>query len=323
MAGLALACAHAPAPPAAEARAWPPPPAQPRARWAGSLPPERSEQPSGFTRFLRAVLGTSDEPSGPALARPFGLVLAGGTLVTADPDLPGVFRLPEDGPPQPVTCREREWAAPMALAAGPDGTLFVADGGAPAVVRVGPAGECRAFGGEVLERPTGLAFQASRLYVVDPPRHRIVAFTPDGREVRRFGEEGEGDGQLYFPTAIAAAPDGTLLVVDALNFRVCRFSPEGSFLGAFGERGDEAGRLARPKAIAVTPDGRIYVSDAQRGVVLAFTRRGAFDFELGEPGKAPGQLDQPAGLAVAGDRLHVASSLNHRIERYLLLGEAP
>jgi sugar lactone lactonase YvrE len=138
--------------------------------------------------------------------------------------------------------------------------------------------------------------------------------------VSRFGGEGEGDGQLHFPTAIARSKDGTLLVVDALNFRIARFTTDGRWLGAFGAPGDVDGALARPKGIAVDDAGRIYVSDAQRDALLVFSADGTFDTVLGAGGAAPGQVTMPAGLAVAGRMLYLADSLNQRVQVFEIPG---
>jgi len=246
----------------------------------------------------------------------------GREVLVADPDRPGVFRVDiEAGRIAAIDCPNRSWQAPMALAAGPGRALFVADAGAGLIVAVPAAGTCREIGKGSLERPTGIAFAAGRLYVVDPPRHEVAAFSPEGAEVLRFGSRGEGAGQLNYPTAIAAQIDGTLLVVDALNFRVARFTADGTPLGNFGEPGEEDGQLARPKGIAVDGRGRIFVSDAQRDRVLVFDPAGAFSFSIGESGSGPGQLALPAGVAVEGDRLYVADSYNHRIQLYQLLGD--
>ena len=48
---------------------------------------------------------------------------------------------------------------------------------------------------------------------MDPPRHQVVVLSPEGRELARWGSLGDGDGRLHFPTAIARAPDGTLLEI--------------------------------------------------------------------------------------------------------------
>lgn len=201
-----------------------------------------------------------------------------------------------------------------------DRNIYVADG--VRIVRVGRDGECSTFGERALQRPTGLVLSAGRIYAVDPPAHAVVAFSLEGRELFRFGRRGEGEGELNFPTAIAAQSDGTLLVVDTLNFRVSRFSSEGTFLGSFGEAGDEEGQFGRPKGVASDRRGNVYVTDGQWDVVLVFDREGHFQYLIGESGNGPGQFQIPAGISVAGSRAFVADSLNRRIEVFDLLDEA-
>lgn len=339
---LATGCAHAPAAPARLPRVeWPEPPEAPRARLEALFPDPSAPLPR--RSFLRAVLDAiagADEADrrreAGRLARPFGIAaLADGSFAVADPDAPAVLRVrllapsPSRGGRVPeaattrVGCKGREWIAPMSVAEAPDGALWVADGGAGELVRVAPDGGCRAVGAGLLERPTGVVAEASRVLVVDPPRHQVVVLSPDGAVLARWGREGDGDGDLHFPTAIARSHDGVLLVVDALNFRIARFSPEGAWLGAFGAPGQTGGALARPKGVAVDGDGRIYVSDAQRDAVLVFSPAGAFEVALARGGAEPGRLTMPAGVAVGAGRLYVADSQNHRVQVFEILGGRP
>ncbi|HSN89705.1 MAG TPA: hypothetical protein VLS93_00620 [Anaeromyxobacteraceae bacterium] len=319
----ASGCAHAPAPAARPEVVWPLPPAAPRVRLVDVHPdPARpAPRPPAWRRVIDAVVGIDRAASAAALfARPFGLAVGpGGEILVADPDLPGVVRLLPGGRSERVACRDRAWRAPMAVALAAGGDLLVADAGAAEIVRVA-GGACRRLGAGALERPTGVAVVGERLFAVDPPRHEVVELSPDGAAVRRFGGLGETGGSLHFPTAIAAAPDGTLLVVDALNFRVARFTPEGAFLGAFGSPGETDGAFARPKGVAVSPSGAVFVSDAQRDLVLAFRADGTFDHALGASGSGPGLFALPAGLAVAGGRLVVADSQNGRVQVFEILG---
>ena len=248
-----------------------------------------------------------------------------GGFVVADADRSLVLRIhPRAEEAVALECRGRPWKLPLAVAVGPDRSVYVADGGLGLVLRLLADGSCAAIGAGVLERPAGLAFAAGRIYVVDPPKHQISAFSPDGIEQLRFGARGEGKGQLNFPTAIAAGKEDTLLVVDALNYRVVRFGKDGTFLGSFGEPGDGAGAFGRPKGVAVDPRGRVYVSDAQHDVVIVFSAGGSFEVALGGSGQGPGSLTLPAGIAVGDGFLYVADSYNHRVQIFQLLGgEAP
>ena len=341
---LAGGCAHGPAAagPGPQVE-WPEPPDAPRARLAALFPDPAAPLPK--RSFLRAVLDIVagvDEADrrreAGSLARPFGIAaLADGSFAVADPDAPAVLRIrlataqgPSQGDrPNPgssvarVACRGREWIAPMSVAESPDGSLWVADGGAGELVRIAPDGACRAVGAGLLERPTGVVAEASRVLAVDPPRHEVVALSQDGAVLGRFGRQGSGDGELHFPTALARAGDGTLLVVDALNFRIVRLAPDGAWLGAFGAPGQTGGALARPKGVAVDAEGRIYVSDAQRDAVLVFSPAGAFEVALSRGGTEPGRLTMPAGVAVGAGRLYVADSQNHRVQVFEILGGRP
>jgi sugar lactone lactonase YvrE len=323
---LSSACAHrAPAPPpAAPAPTWPEPPLAAKARLAGELP--RDAAPAArpwWSRALSAVVGIDDRPAriGPLLVRPFGVTVRGDELLVADPDAAAVLRFDwRTGASRPIGCDEFPWAGPLAVAVDPEGAAYVADGGAGRLVRVGRDGGCRELGQGILERPSGVAWSAGRVYVVDPPRHAVVAFDADGRQIVRFGSRGEGDGELNYPTAISADADGTLLVVDALNFRIVRFSADGRHLSSFGQPGDVEGTFGRPKGVAAT-DTHIYVTDAQFDVVLVFDRAGTFEYVLGQPGAGPGELAMPAGVAVEGDHVFVASAQSGRIQIYELLRE--
>jgi sugar lactone lactonase YvrE len=188
-------------------------------------------------------------------------------------------------------------------------------------VKVGQDGHCDRWGGGLLERPAALALVGDRLYVADPPRHAVEAFSLDGTRLSGLGLRGDGDEGFNFPTGLAAAPDGTLLVVDSLNFRIKRFTANGLLLSSFGEAGEEEGRFVRPKSVAVDAAGLVYVTDTQRGQVLVFSPAGAFLYAAGEVGEATGQLSLPAGVAVEGGILYIADGHHRRIEAYRFLGD--
>lgn len=323
------ACAHAPAAtaPPGPPRAWPEPPEPPRIRWVRSFPDAGAQAPRSFWgHLLDAVIGIGRDArsADPVLVRPFGLAAEGAhRILVADPDRPAVLRIHLDtGAVEALSCPDRTWAAPIAVAIGPDGEVAVADAAAAVVVRLRASGACAGVGSGVLQRPTGLAYAAGRLYVVDAPQHRVVAFLPDGTEALRFGERGEGPGAFNFPTAIAASPGGSLLVVDALNFRVAEFTSAGEWVRAFGSAGEGPGQFVRPKSVAVDPRGLVFVSDAEQDRVAVFRPDGTFEFTFGDGPAGPGRLALPAGVAVDGEEVYVTSPHAARIEVYALLGAA-
>lgn len=308
---------------------WPAPPLRPQVRWATSFPSAYTPKKGTTSRWRRAwdlILGIQEAPvrREPLLARPFGLAVADGRLLVADPDGGKVLRIDwRRGDATPVVCPSHEWEMPMAVAVGPDQSVYIADASAGVVIRIEPSGACAAIGHGALERPTGVAIAAGRVYVVDPPRHTVVAFSPEGHELLRFGGRGDGDGELNFPTSIAPTADGQLLVVDALNFRIVRYSLEGRYLTSFGGAGDGDGAFGRPKAVATDERGGIWVSDSENNVVILFASSGAFAYAVGGTDGGRGGLSLPAGVAVGAGFLYVADSYNHRIQIFELLGGEP
>jgi len=150
---------------------------------------------------------------------------------------------------------------PSALAAGRDGTLYVADTGNHAVRRIKPDGTVDTLAipleGEIrppLRRPAGLALtRDGYLYIAASSGGRILQLTPEG-EMRPLqdadrppdpnGFGSDGTVQLYGPRGIAVGRDGSLVVADANAHRVHRLAPP--------REGEAAPVLARPALVTRT-----------------------------------------------------------------------
>lgn len=101
------------------------------------------------------------------------------------------------------------------------------------------------------------------LYIVDGGNFRIQVLTQDGNVVRTFGGIGRQFGQFSRPKGIAVDREGNIYVVDTAfgNFQI--FSPEGQLLMFIGERTDDhrpgAAKYILPAGIDIDEDGRVYV----------------------------------------------------------------
>ena len=91
----------------------------------------------------------------------------------------------------------------------------------------------------------------------------------DGRELLRFGREGEAPGELLFPYAVAVSKDGWVAVADLGNYRVQRFDREGRYLDGFTPKPAREGTLVQIMDLTVAPAGLLYVVDSKGGRVLA------------------------------------------------------
>jgi DNA-binding beta-propeller fold protein YncE len=102
------------------------------------------------------------------------------------------------------------------------------------------------------------------LYVVDGGNFRVQAFDPDGKFLFTFGTVGRRSGQFSRPKGIAVDKDGNLYVTDSAfgNFQI--FDKKGRLLLYVGDRGNDGGpgQLMLPAGITVDQvDGRVYVVD--------------------------------------------------------------
>jgi hypothetical protein len=175
---------------------------------------------------------------------------------------------------------------PTALALGPTGMLYVADG--VGIQTVGPTGTLTTLvaptasvpGGTVGDITVGrssFAFDPDAiavstngdLYVANSSPKAIIRFSPDGRSPTLVGMADVSTGQTYVTRAgLASAPGGTVVVADYGGFAIDRAS--GSRLTAIasfasgslpGVRG-----VFRPSGVAAAPDGIIYAdTDGENG----------------------------------------------------------
>ncbi|TDB39579.1 MAG: hypothetical protein D9V44_00995 [Actinobacteria bacterium] len=107
--------------------------------------------------------------------------------------------------------------------------------------------------------------------------------------------------QLLGPSAVAAAPDGTIYATDPQRGRVLAFHPDGTFKGLIATEasGTATGGLGRPTDVAVDADGSVYVSDYANGKVLVF----AEDFTFSREWKVPLAM----GIDVVDSTVYVRS----------------
>jgi DNA-binding beta-propeller fold protein YncE len=209
---------------------------------------------------------------------------------------------------------------PVAVAAGRDGRIAVADMGRRCVHLYIP-GERRyvQISGSKQDKilsPVGVVFDDElRLYLSDSTG-KVFAFSPSGEAL--FTLQSAGADRLQRPTGLSFNPRNKLLyVVDTLADKVHAFGPRGVFAFSFGERGDGPGGFNFPTHISCSPAGELYVTDSLNFRVQIFDENGKVLGAFGHHGDGSGDLAMPKGVAVDRDGVvYVVDSLFDNVQLF-------
>lgn len=241
-------------------------------------------------------------PVGQALKGPAGLALAAGSTFIADPPTNRIYRMLEDGAPEPF--------------AGTGTALFpIGDGGLAISAQ--------------LDAPTDVRADAKgNLFIADTGHHRIRKVDTEGRittvagnGLARFeGDAGPAkDAALHSPQALGVGADGSLYVADTGNHAIRKIAPDGAITtvagtGQEGFAGDDGpaaqSQLASPSGVVVLPGGDLLVSDTGNHRIRWIRPGGpirtvAGDGKAGRSDEADdakrATLDAPGAIALAPD----------------------
>lgn len=142
--------------------------------------------------------------------------------------------------------------------------------------------------------------------------------SPAARDARAvvgtIGRKGLSDGQLYYPRAIVATPEGRIFLADKTG-RIQRFSASGEVEKVWKTPAYKAGF---PVGMGLSPDGRLFVADTHYNQVLIYDQDGNLLDKFGEPGQGPGQFEMPTDVVIDRDGYIYVSETggNDRISKF-------
>jgi sugar lactone lactonase YvrE len=204
---------------------------------------------------------------------------------------------------------------PSGVALGPDGSLYVVDGGDEVVRKVAPDGTISTVAG---------AFEASQLgfieYFTFSTPHKLVCFFAFYSGQALYSGDGGAatSAKLGGPHGIAVGPDGSVYVAEFVNDVVRKISPGGTITtlagdGSVGYSGDggpaTSAQLDSPEGVAVGSDGSVYIADTCNSVIRRVAPDGTITTIAGDgtPGRdgygglpTLAELNGPRALAIDG-----------------------
>jgi DNA-binding beta-propeller fold protein YncE len=164
------------------------------------------------------------------------------------------------------------------------------------------------------EELTGVAVYGNYLFVADFNNHCIRVLNTEGKQERRIGNRGSGNGQLTHPQGVAIAGE-LLYVCDSNNSRVQVFKLDGTWVRSWGSKGAGQGQFDLPTGITVQDD-EVYVADYRNHRVQVFTLDGGFRRTLGSTGTGAGELKTPYGVIVHEERVYVTDIGNTCVKSF-------
>jgi DNA-binding beta-propeller fold protein YncE len=337
IATLLAGCAETPTERASkkEQLLWPAWPDQPRFIFEAALRSEADIVAESEDQRLQRRLAGASRSDKQIIGKPTGIAARDGRIYVAEPSLKAVTVL--DGARGKVyrfgLRAPNTLDKPQSIAVDDAGLVYVLDSGLRKVMVFDPLGlfEFSIDVNNGFTNPVAVAVarDGKTIYIVDRgdlanQDHKVVAFTPGGKERFRIGPRGEDHGRFNIPLAATVAGDGTLLVADSGNSRIQAFDPEGKFKFMFGGVGAEMGRFSRPRGIATDGEGNIYVSDGGFNNVQIFNAKGQLLMPLGRLSAQPGAGNYSLIASIAVDdsnRLFIIDHLFRKIEVFRRLSE--
>ena len=162
-----------------------------------------------------------------------------------------------------------------------------------------------------------------QVLVAEQKGNCISVLTPEGENIRTFGTEGSGEGQLNNPCGITVDRDDNIYVVDNTNHRIQKFTPTGKFVAAVGNQGSNHLQFASPIGICFNQrNNNLYVCDQLNHRIQVLTTDLKFVRCFGSQGSGNGQFQYPLCAAFDdANNLYVTDCFNHRVQVFTADGQ--
>jgi len=214
--------------------------------------------------------------------------------------------------------------APRAVTTSPDDTLYLLDNAGRVLVFDHNGDPIRQWNMPESDvgNPEGICVLSNgHIAVADTHYHRVVVFDASGHVLKMIGQEGQADGDFYWPVAVVEDDHGNRFVSEyGGSNRVQKFDSDWQHVLTFGGIGDRPGEFQRPSGMA-WHDGRLYIVDAFNDRIQVFDGQGRFLEILGTQDQTS-RLHYPYDIALGPrQELWVVEYGAGRISRFNLEGD--
>ncbi len=209
---------------------------------------------------------------------------------------------------------------PFAIAAAPDGHLFVTLFGRNSIVHLDPKGRMlQLLGTDMLRGPIGVVWDApDRLWVVEYYGDRVSIFDPQTGKIVASFQDDVRSRSIHSPIGICRDRAGRILVADSGNARIVRISPSGSIETHCEGPVSGLGNFIHPINLipqAVGGDG-VWIVDDRRHEVVLIGADGKYVRKIGGCGLQRNCLIMPQAAAQFQDG--VLAVLQNQMDRTLI-----
>jgi hypothetical protein len=293
---------------------FPPAPEKPRLQFLTSFSGPADLGAAGASGFEKFVLGEEEQKEG--IATPYGLAIFDSKLYVCDVGKRRVEVLDLKKRSFGYMTEDRRLMNPVNIFVEQNGTKYVADPTAGAVFVFDAGNTLQAILGKELKiSPIDVVIRGPHCYVTDFAGNQVVVMDKaTGKEVRRMGEQGDGENQFKLISDLTFGSEGDLYVTDKLKAKIFDFDASGNLKRTIGRLGDNIDELVRPKGIAVDRDSRIWVIDSGASlspsawsteVAKIYDAQGRLLLFFGRPGNEPGNMNLPTKIILDYDHVNL------------------
>lgn len=153
--------------------------------------------------------------------------------------------------------------------------------------------------------------------IVIPAESLNGPLTEYAPQLKEFGAQGDGDGELSFPNSAVTSSQGNFYVSDGNNSRVSVWSADMQYQTVIG-KGTAESALSLPRGLWMSAKDHLHVVDTVGQVVKVFDVSGAepvFLYSFGEFGNEQGLFNFPSDIFIdASGRVYITDRENGQVQ---------